>query len=50
VYPAIDNLVSREIRAVFRFIHAKNTISAEIHCEFCAVYGQNVMSEGTPRQ
>jgi hypothetical protein len=24
--------------------------AAEIHCELCAVYGQNVMSEGTVRQ
>jgi hypothetical protein len=24
--------------------------AAEIHCELCAVYGTNVMSEGTIRQ
>jgi hypothetical protein len=24
--------------------------AAEIHCELCVVYGQNVMSEGSVRQ
>jgi hypothetical protein len=48
--PAIDNPASCEIRAVIRFLHAKNVNAAEIHRELCAVYGQNVMSEGTVRQ
>jgi hypothetical protein len=48
--PAIDNPASCEIRALIRFLHAKNMSSAEIHQELCAVYGQNVMSEGTVRQ
>jgi hypothetical protein len=39
-----------EIRPVIRFLHAKNMSAAEIHCELCAVYGQNVMSEGTVKQ
>jgi hypothetical protein len=49
VYPAIDNPVSCEIRDIIHFLHAKNMSAAEIHCELCAVYGQNVMSEGTVR-
>jgi hypothetical protein len=46
----IDNPASCEIRAVIRFLHAKNTSAAETHREWCAVYGQNVMSEETVRQ
>jgi hypothetical protein len=49
-YPAIDNPASCEIRAVFRFLQIKNTSAAQIHRELCAVYGQNIMSEGTVRQ
>jgi hypothetical protein len=45
--PAIDNPASCEIRAVIRFLHAINTIAAKIYCELCAVYSQNIMSEGT---
>jgi transposase len=49
--PAVDNPASCKIRAVIRFILAKNMNTAEIRCELCAaVYGQNVMSEGTARQ
>jgi hypothetical protein len=45
--PQIDNPASCEIRAVIRLLHAKDMSSVEIHRELCAVYGQNVMSEGT---
>jgi hypothetical protein len=48
--PEIDNPASREIRSVIRFLHAKITSAAEIHFELWAVYGQNVMSEGTVRK
>jgi hypothetical protein len=49
--PAIDNSVCCEIRAVIRLLHAKNVIAAEIHRELCAaVYGQNVINDGTVRQ
>jgi hypothetical protein len=48
--PVIDNPISCKIRAVIRFLHAKNMSPAEIHCELCVVYDQNVMSEGTVRQ
>jgi hypothetical protein len=48
--PEIDTRASCEIRAVIRFLHAKNMSAAEIHPELCAVYGQNIMSEGTVRQ
>jgi transposase len=48
--PATDNPAPCEIRAVIRFLHAKNMTAAEINRELCAVYGQNVMSEGTVRQ
>jgi hypothetical protein len=48
--PVIDNPAYCEIRALITFFHAKNVNAAEIHCELCAVYGQNIMSEGTVRQ
>jgi transposase len=48
--PTIDNTASREIRGFICSLHAKNMSAAEIHCELCTVYGQNVMSEGTGRQ
>jgi hypothetical protein len=48
--PVIDNPTSCEICAVICFLHAKSMSIAEIHCELCVVYGQNVMSEGTVRQ
>jgi hypothetical protein len=47
--PVIDNPASCEIRAVICFLHAKNMSAAGIHHKLCAVYGQNVMSEGTVR-
>jgi hypothetical protein len=48
--PVIDNPTSCKIRAVTCFLHAKNMSAAEIHHELLAVYGQNIMSEGTVRQ
>jgi hypothetical protein len=48
--PAIDNPTSCEIHAIIRFLHTKSMTSADIHRELCAIYGQNVMSEGTVRQ
>jgi hypothetical protein len=48
--PAIDNPARCKIRAIIRFLHAKNMSAAEIHSELRAVYSQNVMSEGTVRQ
>jgi hypothetical protein len=48
--PAIDNSASCEIRAVIRFLRVKNMSAAEIYRELCAVYRQNVMSEGAVRQ
>jgi transposase len=44
--PAIDNPTSCEIRIA----HDINMSAAEIHHELCAIYSQNVMSEGTVRQ
>jgi transposase len=48
--PVIGNSASCEIHTVIHFLHAKTMSAAEIHPELCAVYGQNVMSEGTVRQ
>jgi hypothetical protein len=49
--PVIDNPTSCEIRAVIRFLQAKNMTAAELHHELCmVVYSQNAMSEGAVRQ
>jgi hypothetical protein len=48
--PVIDNPASCKIHAVIHFLQAKNMSAAEIHLELCAVYGQNVTSEGTLKQ
>jgi hypothetical protein len=50
MYPAINNPASCEIRAVIRYLHTQNMSAAEIRRELCAVYGLNVMSEGTVSQ
>jgi hypothetical protein len=50
MYPAIDNPASCEILAVIHFLQTKNTSATKIRHDLCAVYGQNVMSEGTVRQ
>jgi hypothetical protein len=47
ICPGIDNPTNCEIHAVIRFLHAKNMSAVEIHPELCAVYGQNIMNEGT---
>jgi transposase len=48
--PVIDKFTNCKICAVICFCHAKNMSAAEILCELCAVYSQNVISEGTVRQ
>jgi transposase len=50
MFPAIANPTSIEICVVTHFLHTKNMSAVEIHCELCAVYDENVMSEGTLRQ
>jgi hypothetical protein len=45
--PVTDGPTSCKICAVIRFLYAKNMNAAEIHHELCAVYGQNLTSEGT---
>jgi hypothetical protein len=45
-----DNPTSCKICAVICFINAKNMSAVEIYCELCAVYSQNVLSEGTLKQ
>ena len=47
---AIYNPASCEVRAVIRFLLARNNNAAEIHRQFCEVYGPNVMSDSKVRQ
>jgi len=47
---AINNPVSCEVRAVIRFLLARNNNVAEIQGQLCEVYGPNVMSESKVRQ
>jgi len=39
---AINNPASCEVRAVIRFLLARNNNAAEIHGQLCEVYGPNV--------
>jgi hypothetical protein len=48
--PVINNSASCEIIIIIHFLHAKNMSASEIYHELCAVYGQNVINEGTVRQ
>jgi transposase len=49
--PTIYSPTNCGMRAVIRFLHAKNMSATEIHRKLCAVvYGQNVMSEETVRE
>jgi hypothetical protein len=48
--PATDNPASFEIRAVILFLDAKNISPTEIRRELCAIYDQNITSEGNVRQ
>jgi hypothetical protein len=47
---AIDNVSSCEICTIIHVLDARNMSSLEIHCELCAVYGQNVMNAGFIKQ
>jgi len=47
---AINNPASYEVRAVIRFLLARNNNVAEIHRQLCEVYGPNVMSDSKVRQ
>jgi hypothetical protein len=48
--PAKNEPANCKFRAVIRFLHAKHMSAMKIHRELCAIYDQNVMSEGTVRQ
>ena len=47
---AINNPASCEVRAVIRFLLARNNNAAEIHRQLCEGYGPNVMSDSKVRQ
>jgi hypothetical protein len=47
---ATDNPNSSRICTVICFLDTKHMSSAEIHYDFCTVYGQNGMSEGNVKQ
>ena len=45
-----NNPASCEVRAVIRFLLARNNNAAKIHRQLCEVYGPNVMSDSKVRQ
>ena len=47
---AINNPANCEVRAVIRFLLARNNNAAEIHRQLFEVYGPNVMSDSKVRQ
>lgn len=46
----IENPFTFEARSVFKFLLAKNCKPIEIHCQFCKIYGNRIMSEFEVRQ
>ena len=46
----IENPAEREIRAVIRFLQAKNIQPADIHRQVCEVYGEGAMSDSVVRR
>lgn len=48
--PPIDSPADCEVRSVIRFLCAKGLKAIEIHREICAVYGENIMSDGMVRK
>ena len=46
----IENPADCEIRAVTRFLQAKNIQPADIHRQVCEVYGEGVMSDSVVRR
>ena len=47
---AKNNPASCEVRAVIRYLLARNNNAAEIHRQLCEVYGPNVMRDSKVRQ
>lgn len=48
--PIIVSPADCEVRAVIRFLSAKGLKAIDIHREICAVYGENIMSDGMVRK
>ena len=48
--PIIVSPADCEVRSVIRFLSAKGVKAIDIHREICAVYGQNIMSDGMVRK
>lgn len=46
----IESPADCEVRSVIRFLSAKGLKAIDIHREICAVYGQNIMSDGMVRK
>ncbi|GFG28900.1 hypothetical protein Cfor_04398 [Coptotermes formosanus] len=46
----IENPADSEIRAVIRFLQAKNIQPADIHRQVCEVYGEGAMSDSMVRR
>jgi len=50
MFMTIEGATDCEIRAVIRFLKARNVLPNEIHHQICQVYGDNVMSDGMVRK
>ena len=46
----MERSVDCEIQSVILFLNARNAKPADIHCQICEVYGENVMSYGLVRK
>ena len=50
MFKTIEGAADCEIRAVIRFLNARNVIPSEFHQQICQVYGDNAMSDGMVRK
>ena len=46
MFKTIEGAAGCEIRAVIRFLNARNVLPSEIHHQICKMYGDNVISDG----
>jgi len=50
MFKTIEGAADCEIRAVIRFLNARNVLPSEIHHQICQVYGDDAMSDGMVRK
>ena len=50
MFKTVERAADCEIRAVIRFLKARNSLPSEIHHQICQVYGDNAMRDSMVRK